>query len=65
MKKQMDAALQETLTPRQYEAVCLRWREGLNGKEIGARMGISRSGVSHLLAAAERRVRREYEYRFG
>lgn len=42
-------ALQEQLTARQYEVLWMSEVEGLSGKEIAYRLGISQSAVSRHL----------------
>ena len=50
-------ALQEQMTPRQYEVLLLREVEGLSGKEIAGKLGISQSAVSRHLTRGKKRLR--------
>lgn len=50
-------ALQEQLTARQYEVLWMSEVEGLSGKEIACRLGISQSAVSRHLSRGKRRLR--------
>lgn len=55
-------ALREALTRRQYEVLWAHEVEGLSGKEIAARLGISPSAVSRHLTRGKRRLRVLLEY---
>ncbi|WP_346704486.1 sigma-70 family RNA polymerase sigma factor [uncultured Agathobaculum sp.] len=50
-------ALQEQLTARQYQVLWMSEVEGLSGKEIAYRLGISQSAVSRHLARGKKRLR--------
>ena len=50
-------ALQEQLTARQYQVLWLSEVEGLSGKEISYRLGISQSAVSRHLTRGKKRFR--------
>ncbi len=50
-------ALQEQLTARQYEVLWMSEVEGLSGKEIAYRLGISQSAVSRHLTRGKKRLR--------
>lgn len=50
-------ALQEQLTARQYEVLWMSEVEGLSGKEISYRLGISQSAVSRHLTRGKKRLR--------
>lgn len=50
-------ALQEQLTARQYEVLLLNEVEGLSGKEIAHKLGISQSAVSRHLTRGKKRLR--------
>ena len=50
-------ALREELTDRQYEVLWLKEVEGLSGKEIAYKLGISQSAVSRHLTRGKRRLR--------
>lgn len=50
-------ALQEQLTARQYEVLWMSEVEGLSGKEIAYRLGISQSAVSRHLSRGKKRLR--------
>ncbi len=55
-------ALHNELTDRQREVLRLHYAEGLSGREIAARWGISPSAVSRHLARASARLRRMLAY---
>lgn len=50
-------ALEEQLTARQYQVLWLSEVEGLSGKEISYRLGISQSAVSRHLTRGKKRLR--------
>lgn len=50
-------ALKQELTGRQYEVLWLREVEGLSGKEIAYKLGISQSAVSRHLTRGKKRLR--------
>ena len=50
-------ALKEQLTDRQYEVLWLREVEGLSGKQIAYKLGISQSAVSRHLTRGNARLR--------
>lgn len=50
------AAHEKMLTPRQFEVLWLRNAEGLSGKEISYRLGISQSAVSRHLTRADAKI---------
>ncbi len=50
-------ALRRQLTDRQYEVLWAHEVEGLSGKEIAGRMGISQSAVSRHLSRGRARLR--------
>ena len=50
-------ALGEELTGRQYEVLWLKEVEGLSGKEIAYKLGISQSAVSRHLTRGKKRLR--------
>ena len=50
-------ALKEQLTDRQYEVLWLREVEGLSGKQIAYKLGISQSAVSRHLTRGKARLR--------
>ena len=50
-------ALHEQLTARQYEVLWLSEVEGLSGKEISYKLGISQSAVSRHLTRGKKRLR--------
>lgn len=50
-------ALQEQLTARQYQVLWMSEVEGLSGKEIAYRLGISQSAVSRHLSRGKKRLR--------
>ena len=47
----------EELTGRQYEVLWLKEVEGLSGKEIAYKLGISQSAVSRHLTRGKKRLR--------
>ena len=55
-------ALKEELTDRQYEVLWLREVEGLSGKQIAYKLGISQSAVSRHLTRGKTRLRRLLAY---
>ena len=50
-------ALKEQLADRQYEVLWLREVEGLSGKQIAYKLGISQSAVSRHLTRGKARLR--------
>ena len=50
-------ALKEQLTDRQYEVLWLREVEGLSGKQIAYKLGISQSAVPRHLTRGKARLR--------
>ena len=50
-------ALREQLTERQYQVLWLNEVDGLSGKEIASRLGISQSAVSRHLTRGKKRLR--------
>ena len=50
-------ALREELTGRQYEVLWHKEVEGLSGKEIAYKLGISQSAVSRHLTRGKKRLR--------
>lgn len=50
-------AMQQELTARQYEVLLLNEVEGLSGKEIAHKLGISQSAVSRHLTRGKKRLR--------
>nr|WP_297173310.1 sigma-70 family RNA polymerase sigma factor [uncultured Agathobaculum sp.] len=50
-------ALHEQMTARQYEILLMREVEGLSGKEIAYKLGISQSAVSRHLTRGKKRLR--------
>ena len=55
-------ALREQLTRRQYQVLWLKEVEGLSGKEIAYRLGISQSAVSRHLTRGKKRLRTILSY---
>lgn len=55
-------ALHEQLTRRQYEVLWHSEVEGLSGKEIASKLGISQSAVSRHLTRAKNRLRTMLAY---
>ena len=55
-------ALREQLTGRQYEVLMLSEVDGLSGKEISYKLGISQSAVSRHLTRGKTRLRRMLAY---
>ena len=55
-------ALREEMTDRQYEVLWMREVEGLSGKEIAYKLGISQSAVSRHLTRGKRHLRRLLAY---
>ena len=50
-------SFREELTGRQYEVLWLKEVEGLSGKEIAYKLGISQSAVSRHLTRGKKRLR--------
>ena len=50
-------AMREQLTPRQYEVLWMGEVEGMTGKEIAARLGITPSAVSRHKTRGRKRLR--------
>lgn len=50
-------AMREQLTRRQYQVLCMSEVEGLSGKEISYKLGISQSAVSRHLTRGKKRLR--------
>lgn len=55
-------AIQEELTVRQHDALCLHYLEGLSQRQIAARWGVSPSAVCRHLQRARARLRRLLSY---
>ena len=62
MKRNLIRALREDVTEKQRQALLLYYGEGLNMKEIGARLGVDRSTVSRNIMRGEARLRRCLRY---
>lgn len=62
LKRNLIRALQEDVTDKQRQTLLLYYAEGLNMREIGARMGVDKSTVSRTLARAEARLNRCLRY---
>ena len=56
-KREILLSLREELTGRQYEVLWLKEVEGLSGKEIAYKLGISQSAVSRHLTRGKARLR--------
>ena len=54
-------ALKEQLTDRQYEVLWLREVEGLSGKQIAYKLGISQSAVSRYLTQGKMNILKEID----
>ncbi|MGE4547947.1 MAG: sigma-70 family RNA polymerase sigma factor [Intestinibacillus sp.] len=55
-------AMQDELTARQHEALCLHYLEGLSQRQIAVRWGVSPSAVCRHLQRAKTRLRRLLAY---
>jgi len=62
LKRNLMLALRQDITPRQREMMLLYYGEGLNMREIGARLGVDRSTVSRTLKRGEATLRRCLRY---
>ena len=55
-------AMRETLTQRQYKVLWMSEVEGLSGKEIAGKLGISASAVSRHRTRGKKRLRQLLSY---
>ena len=55
-------AMRSELTARQYEVLRLETVEGMNGKEVAARLGITQSAVSRHKSRGMKRLRSLLSY---
>ncbi|MEG1878747.1 MAG: sigma-70 family RNA polymerase sigma factor [Pseudoflavonifractor sp.] len=62
LKRNLVRALREDVTARQRETLLLYYGEGLNMREIGARLGVDKSTVSRTIKRGEHRLRRCLRY---
>lgn len=62
VKRNLIRALREDVTPKQRTALLLYYGEGLNMREIGARLGVDKSTVSRNIKRGEDRLRRCLRY---
>lgn len=62
LKKNLIRALREDVTEKQRETLLLYYSEGLNMREIGARLGVDKSTVCRNIQRGERRLRRCLRY---
>lgn len=62
VKRNLNRALREDVTPRQRQTLLLYYGEGLNMREIGDRLGIDKSTVSRTIKRGEARLRRCLRY---
>ena len=62
VKQNLIRALREDVTPKQRTALLLYYGEGLNMREIGARMWVDKSTISRNIKRGEDRLRRCLRY---
>ena len=62
LRRNLRAARERELTPRQRVIVEMHYDRGLSGREIARRLGVHPSTVSRTLSRARRRLRRCLEY---
>ena len=62
LKRNLIRALQEDITPRQRQALMMYYAEGLNMREIGAKLGVDKSTISRTIKRGERRLQRCLRY---
>ena len=62
MKQNLIRALKEDTTPKQRAALLLYYGQGLNMREIGAKLGVNKSTVSRTIKRGEARLRRCRRY---
>lgn len=62
MKQNLIRALKEDITPKQRAALLLYYGQGLNMREIGAKLGVDKSTVSRNIKRGEARLRRCLRY---
>ena len=65
VKRNLVRALQEDVTPRQREVLLLYYGHRLNTREIGEKLGVSRSTVARTIKRGEARLRRCLRYGAG
>ena len=65
LKRNLLHALQEDVTARQREYLLLYYGQRLNTREIGEKLGVSRSTVARTIKRGEARLRRCLRYGAG
>lgn len=62
LRRNLLHALQEDVTPRQRHMLLMYYSQGLNMRQIGERLGVSKSTVSRTIKRGEIRLRRCLRY---
>ncbi len=62
VRRNLVRALQEDVTPRQREMLLLYYAQRLNTRQIGEKLGVSRSSVARTIKRGEARLRRCLRY---
>ena len=62
IRRNLLRALKEDVTPRQRELLLLYYAQRLNTREIGEKLGVSRSSVARTIKRGEARLRRCLRY---
>ena len=65
LRRNVMLALREDVTPRQREVLLLYYGQRLNTREIGEKLGVSRSTVARTIKRGEARLRRCLRYGAG
>lgn len=65
VRRNLARALREELTDRQRQVVVLYYGHRLNTREIGEKLGVSRSSVARTIKRGEARLRRCLRYGAG
>ena len=64
LKRNLQRAIQEDLTPRQREMLLLRYSQNYSGSQISKELGVNPSTVSRTLTRAKRRIEQALKYSF-
>lgn len=62
LRRNLLRALREDVTDKQRQVLLLYYAEGLNMRQIGERLGVSKSSVSRTIKRGEARLRRCLRY---
>ena len=64
LRKNLQRAIQEELTPRQREMLLMLYSQNCSPTEISRTLGVAPSTVSRTLARAKKRLERALKYSF-